>query len=130
VTVSLALKHKGSVCRGLIQLEPKREYRWQGTAPHLIGYLSEITESELKSEQYQGYFPAEDVGRVGVEVLLRNTSMERGRRQVEVDAIGRRIRLLDEVLPIAGKNVWLTIDIGLQKVAESCLEGRAGQLLL
>ena len=48
---------------------------------------------------------------------------------MEVDAIGRRIRLLDEVLPIAGKNVWLTIDIELQKVAESCLEGKVGAIV-
>lgn len=113
-----------------IQLEPKREYRWHGTAPHIIGYLSEITESELKSEQYQGYFPAEDVGRIGVESgFEKYLHGKRGGRQVEVDAIGRRIRLLDEVLPISGKNVWLTIDIELQKVAESCLEGRTGAIV-
>ncbi len=113
-----------------IQLEPKREYRWQGTAPHLIGYLSEITETELKSGQYQGYFPGEDIGRIGVESAFEKyLHGKRGGRQVEVDAIGRRIRLLDEVLPIAGKNVWLTIDIQLQKVAESCLEGRVGAIV-
>lgn len=113
-----------------VQLEPKREYRWPGTAPHLIGYLSEITESELKSEQYQGYFPAEDVGRIGVEGgFEKYLHGKRGGRQVEVDAIGRRIRLLDEVLPVSGKNAWLTIDIQLQKVAESCLEGRVGAIV-
>ena len=113
-----------------VQLEPKREYRWQGTAPHLIGYLSEITETELKSGQYQGYFPGEEIGRVGVESAFEKyLHGKRGGRQVEVDAIGRRIRLLDEVLPIAGKNVWLTIDIELQKVAESCLEGKMGAII-
>jgi penicillin-binding protein 2 len=113
-----------------IQLEPKREYRWQGTAPHLIGYLSEITEAELKGGQYQGYFPGEDIGRIGVESAFEKyLHGKRGGRQVEVDAIGRRIRLLDEVLPIAGKNVWLTIDIELQRVAESCLQGRVGAIV-
>ena len=113
-----------------IQLEPKREYRWQGTAPHLIGYLSEITEAELKGGQYQGYFPGEEIGRIGVESAFEKyLHGKRGGRQVEVDAIGRRIRLLDEVLPIAGKNVWLTIDIELQRVAESCLEGRVGAIV-
>ncbi len=48
---------------------------------------------------------------------------------MEVDAIGRRIRLLDEVLPIPGRNVWLTIDIELQKVAEACLEGIVGSIV-
>lgn len=46
-----------------------------------------------------------------------------------MDAIGRRIRLLDEVLPVSGKNVWLTIDLQLQKVAESCLEGKMGAIV-
>jgi penicillin-binding protein 2 len=114
----------------VIQLEPKREYRWNGTAAHLIGYLSEISEAELKSEGYQGYFAGEDVGRMGVEnAFEKYLHGRRGGRQVEVDAIGRRMRLLDEVLPIAGRNLWLTIDIELQKVAEACLQDRVGAIV-
>jgi penicillin-binding protein 2 len=114
----------------IIQVEPKREYRWNGTAAHLIGYLSEITEAELKSEPYQGYFMGEDIGKFGVESAFEKyLHGKRGGRQVEVDAIGRRIRLLDEVLPIAGRNIWLTIDIELQKVAEACLDGRVGAIV-
>ncbi len=51
----------------VIQLEPKREYRCNGTAAHLIGYLSEITETELKNETYLGYYMGEDIGKFGVE---------------------------------------------------------------
>jgi len=113
-----------------IQLEPKREYRWNGTAAHLIGYLSEITEAELKSGTYSGYYPGEDIGKFGVEgAFEKYLHGKRGGRQVEVDAIGRRRRLLDEVLPIPGRNLWLTIDIELQKVAESCLEGKVGAVV-
>lgn len=114
----------------VIQLEPKREYRWNGTAAHLIGYLSEITESELKSEKYQGYYSGEDVGKFGVEgTFEKYLHGKRGGRQVEVDAVGRRMRLLDEVLPIPGRNLWLTIDIELQKVAEECLQGHVGAIV-
>ncbi|MEN6487113.1 MAG: penicillin-binding protein 2 [Syntrophobacteraceae bacterium] len=114
----------------MIQLEPKREYRWNGTAAHLIGYLSEITETELKSETYQGYYSGEDVGKFGVEGSFEKfLHGKRGGRQVEVDAIGRRMRLLDEVLPIPGRNIWLTIDIELQKIAEAALEGRTGAVV-
>jgi penicillin-binding protein 2 len=113
-----------------VQLEPKREYRWNGTAAHLIGYLSEITEAELRNEAYQGYFMGENIGRFGVEgAFEKHLHGKRGGRQVEVDAIGRRMRLLDEVLPISGRNLWLTIDIELQKVAETCLEGRVGSIV-
>ncbi len=114
----------------VIQLEPKREYRCNGTAAHLIGYLSEITETELKSESYQGYVMGEDVGKFGVESAFEKyLHGKRGGRQVEVDAIGRRRRVLDEVLPISGRNVWLTIDLELQRAAESCLQGRVGSIV-
>lgn len=114
----------------VVQLEPKREYRWNGTAAHLVGYLSEITEAELKMEAFQGYSPGEDIGRIGVESAFEKyLHGRRGGRQVEVDAIGRRIRLLDEVLPIAGKDLWLTIDIELQKLAEACLQDKVGAIV-
>lgn len=114
----------------VIQLEPKREYRCNGTAAHLIGYLSEITDIELKNEAYQGYVMGEDIGKFGVESAFEKyLHGKRGGRQVEVDAVGRRRRLLDEVLPISGRNVWLTIDIELQKVAESCLQGEVGAIV-
>ncbi|MHC1744433.1 MAG: penicillin-binding protein 2 [Syntrophobacteraceae bacterium] len=113
-----------------IQLEPKREYLCNGTAAHLIGYLSEITESELKSEHYEGYVIGEDVGKFGVESgFEKYLHGKRGGRQVEVDAIGRRRRLLDEVLPIPGRSLSLTVDIELQRIAESCLEGKVGSIV-
>ncbi len=114
----------------VVQLEPKREYRWNGVAAHLIGYLSEITERELKSPEFEGYYPGEDIGRYGVESAFQKyLHGRRGGRQVEVDALGRRMRLLEEVLPIPGRNLWLTIDIEVQRVAEAALEGRVGSIV-
>ncbi len=114
----------------VIQLEPKREYKWNATAAHLIGYLSEITEAELKSEKYRGYYPGEDIGKVGIESAFEKyLHGSRGGRQLEVDAAGRRIRLLEEHLPIAGRNLWLTLDMDLQKTAESLLEDKTGAIV-
>lgn len=114
----------------MIQLEPKREYKWNGTAAHLIGYLSEITESELSTETYRDYYAGEDIGKIGIEKAFEKyLHGKRGGRQMEVDAVGRRIRLLDEALPIPGRNLWITLDIGLQKVAETCLEGKVGSIV-
>lgn len=114
----------------VIQVEPKREYKWNGVAAHLMGYMSEISEPELKSDSYQGYMRGEAVGKVGVEKAYEKyLHGKRGGRQVEVDAVGRRLRLLDEVSPVAGRNLWLTIDIELQKVAEGCLKDRSGAIV-
>jgi penicillin-binding protein 2 len=114
----------------LVQVEPKREYRWNGVASHLIGYMGEISDQELKSEQFQGYIRGEAVGKFGVEKAFEKfLHGRRGGRQVEVDAIGRRIRLLDELNPVAGRNLWLTIDIELQRLAEECLKDRVGSIV-
>jgi penicillin-binding protein 2 len=114
----------------LIQLEPKREYKWNGSAAHLVGYLSEITEADLRGEKYQGYYPGEDIGKLGVEgAFEKYLHGKRGGRQVEVDAVGRRMRLLDEVLPISGRNLWLTLDMDLQQFAESLLQDREGAIV-
>jgi penicillin-binding protein 2 len=114
----------------VIQVEPKREYNWNGVAAHLAGYMSEISETEMKSETYQGYLRGEAVGKFGVEKAFEKyLHGKRGGRQVEVDAAGRRIRLLDEEVPVAGRNLWLTIDIELQKAAETCLKDRVGAIV-
>lgn len=113
-----------------IELEPKREYKFNTTAAHLIGYLSEITEGELKSEKYRGYYPGEDIGKVGIESgFEKYLHGSRGERQLEVDAAGRRVRLLEEHLPISGRNLWLTLDMDLQKTAESLLEDKTGAIV-
>jgi penicillin-binding protein 2 len=113
-----------------IEVEPKREYRWNTTAAHLVGYLSEITEAEIKSEKYKGYYPGEDIGKVGIESAFEKyLHGSRGGRQLEVDAAGRRVRLLEEHLPISGRNLWLTLDMDLQKTAESLLEDKTGAIV-
>jgi len=114
----------------VIQLDPKREYKWNGTAAHIIGYLSEITEAELKGEKYLGYYSGEDIGRVGIESSFEKyLHGSRGGRQLEVDAVGRRVRLLEEHLPIAGHNLWLTLDMDLQKTVESLLDDKTGAIV-
>ena len=114
----------------VIQLDPKREYKWNGTAAHIIGYLSEITEAELKSEKYLGYYSGEDIGKVGIESSFEKyLHGSRGGRQLEVDAVGRRVRLLEEHLPIAGRNLWLTLDMDLQKTVESLLDDKTGAIV-
>ena len=113
-----------------ITIEPKREYNFDGTAAHLIGYLSQITEGELKSGKYPGYYAGEDIGKMGVEYAFEKyLHGVRGHRQVEVDAVGRRVRLLEEQPPVAGHDLWLTIDMDAQKTAESLLADKAGAIV-
>jgi penicillin-binding protein 2 len=113
-----------------IRVEPKREYKYNGMGAHLIGYLSQITEEQLSSDAYADYLSGESIGKVGVERAYEEfLHGSRGGRQVEVDAAGRRVRLLSERSPEAGRNLWLTLDISLQKEVEACLEGKHGAIV-
>jgi penicillin-binding protein 2 len=114
----------------LIQIQPKREYRQKGLAAHTLGYLGEITESQLKSGKFANHKIGDYVGRCGVELawdkFLQGT---RGYRRTEVDAYGRELDQLDSVFPTPGANITLTLDSRLQREVEACLEDKAGAIV-
>ena len=113
-----------------IKVEPQRKYIWNGTAAQLIGYVSQITQTQLDSKRYSGYHPGEEVGKVGVDHAFdKYLHGDMGKKDIEVDAVGRKVRVLAEQPPVAGRNIWLTVDIGLQKTAESLLAGKSGAIV-
>lgn len=113
-----------------VAVEPKRNYIYQKSAAHIIGYLGEINAEELKSSRYPDVKSGESIGRYGAEkVFERILHGKRGGRQVEVDASGRLVRIIDTVDSLPGKNIFLTIDAGLQQKAESLLEGKDGAVV-
>ena len=114
----------------VIQIQPKREYQTNNLGSHIIGYLGEITEAQLKSGKFPHNKMGDDVGRCGVE-LGYNAYLtgQRGSQQVEVDAHGRQLRLLSNTPASPGGNVYLTIDWRLQAKAEELLRGKVGAIV-
>ncbi|MFZ5452893.1 MAG: penicillin-binding protein 2 [Thermodesulfobacteriota bacterium] len=114
----------------LIQVQSKREYRQKGRACHVLGYLGEISENQLKSGRYPNYKMGDSLGKCGIEAawegFLRG---KRGYRRIEVDAYGRELGQLDHLFPTPGANIVLTIDNRLQQEAENCLEDKAGAIV-
>jgi penicillin-binding protein 2 len=110
--------------------EQRRLYPRDGFAAHLIGYVGEISESDLKNPKYDFYEPGDVVGKFGVEeaydAILRGTD---GARDVIVNSHGREIGRLGEELAVPGKDLRLTIDLDLQMVAEKVMEGKNGGLV-
>ena len=111
----------------VITVEPTRHYVEAKRASHLVGYLGEINSEELK----RGCFPdnriGDFIGKFGVEKACEPYFHgKRGEQQIEVNALGQLTRVLktDEAMP--GKNIYLTLDIGLQRKAEALLSGKVG----
>jgi penicillin-binding protein 2 len=114
----------------MIQVQPKREYRHKGQAAHVLGYLGEISDVQLKNGKFTDYKMGDYLGRCGVELAWEGYLRgQRGYRRIEVDAYGRELGQLDRTFPTPGANVYLTLDDKLQQEAEACLEGKAGAIV-
>jgi penicillin-binding protein 2 len=111
--------------------DQRRLYPRDGFAAHLIGYVGEVSEEDLNSSKYDFYEPGDVVGKSGVEEtydsLLRGVD---GSRDVIVDSRGREVgEPVRQQLAIPGKDLRLTIDLDLQRVAEQAMEGKNGALV-
>lgn len=111
-------------------VESRREYLAGIRAPHLFGYLGEITDSELAGRPAGDYRPGDLVGKKGIERkyddILRGT---KGYRYVQVDALGREVGELEEFpvkQPVPGKNLYLSLDAALQQAIETAMTGKRG----
>ncbi|MCK9583133.1 MAG: penicillin-binding protein 2 [Endomicrobiales bacterium] len=104
--------------------ESRRKYLSATQNAHLIGYVNEISKEELDTtaEEYADYQPGDLVGRTGIEQsfdsYLRGNN---GGWQVEVNAQGKQTRVLNRIDPVAGSDVYITIDNKLQEVATQAI---------
>jgi penicillin-binding protein 2 len=114
----------------IIDVRIRRHYIREKSAAHLIGYLGEISSRELESGRYPEYNSGELIGKFGVEKCYENFLRgKRGGRQVEVNANGQIVRVLNTVDAQPGNNTYLTIDRLLQKKAENLLGDRVGAVV-
>jgi penicillin-binding protein 2 len=115
----------------LAEVRPLRNYLYDEMAAHLFGYLGEINERELARDRDRFYRPGDSVGKSGMEktleTYLRGTS---GERRLEVDVLGKELRLLNTQEPIPGNRVYLTIRRDVQLAAEAAIGEHAGSAVL
>ena len=110
-----------------VNVNLRRQYIYDRNAAHLIGYLSEISPTELKSGSYPDCRSGDLIGKFGAEKVYENFLRgKRGGRQVEVNANGLVVRILKTVDAEPGQNVYLTIDQKLQHRTEELLDGVVG----
>jgi len=114
----------------IVDVRPRRAYDYGDLASHLIGYLGEVDENELRQSKESPYRMGTQIGKYGVEYRWENDLRgSDGGQQIEVDALGREIRPLGVVEPFPGNNLFLTIDLELQKVAEEAYQDKTGALI-
>src|SRR5512136_1957856 len=114
----------------IVDVRPRRAYDYGDLASHLIGYLGEVDENELRQTNDTPYRMGALIGKYGIEYRWENDLRGvDGGRQIEVDALGREIRPMGVVEPFPGNNLFLTIDLDLQRTAEEAYQDKNGALV-
>jgi penicillin-binding protein 2 len=111
----------------LIEVRPIRDYPDPDAVAHVIGYLGEITEKELRETRSEGYRGGDLVGKMALErAYEEHLRGNKGQQLIEVDVQGRLLRMLQAEVPEPGKKIYLTVDLELQKAAVEAFGERSG----
>ncbi|MGB4497123.1 MAG: penicillin-binding protein 2 [Methylococcaceae bacterium] len=113
-----------------IQSRLVRHYPYTDLAAHVVGYVSRINEAEMKTLPLSEYRGSSHVGKLGIESFYETQLHGKtGYAEMETNVQSRAINTFNTVPPVAGANLYLTLDIDLQKTAYDALEGYNGAVV-
>ena len=114
-----------SIRAGLI-----RNYPEGSLTAHAVGYVGRISEQEINLIDTPNYSATDHIGKSGIEKAYEDALHGSvGYKQVEVNAQGRELREITKAPPLPGKDIYLTLDLGLQQEAAAALGGRQGAIV-
>jgi penicillin-binding protein 2 len=100
-----------------------RTYPYGELTAHIVGYVGRINEAELQKLDPAMYSGTYHIGKTGVEKTYETELHGKaGYEEIEINVQGRSINVLSSTEPLAGKDLRLSLDIRLQKVASDALE--------
>jgi len=111
-----------------LEITPARHYLYGEMGAHLLGYVGEVTKNDLikKADYHMG----DEIGKFGLERQLEPFLRgDAGGQEIEVDSVGRRLRILKEMPDTPGQSIVLTIDLDVQQAAEQAMAGKNGALV-
>ena len=129
---AMQLYLKSSAWSGvIISSKTRREYNLYSTSlSHILGYTGKISQAEL-DEFGDEYLPIDYIGKMGVEYFWENELKgSSGKKQIEVDALGKEKKIISQQKGEDGHNLVLSIDINAQKKLEEVLLDKLVELKL
>ena len=113
-----------------IQARLVRHYPYAELASHVVGYVGRINEAEMKSLPIAEYRGSTHVGKIGIENTYETELHGKtGYAEIETNVQARAINTVNSVPPVPGENLYLTLDIDLQKTAYDALDGFNGAVV-
>lgn len=115
----------------MIEAYPKRVYPSGEDCAHIVGYVGKVNSDELKRFGQTNYNNEDVIGKSGVELYYEEFLRgQKGYRKIEVDALGRIVRILDTSFPRFRHTLTLTLDLELQKYCNQLLAGKSGVIIV
>ncbi len=128
--VARLLSHQAEHPELKIFEQPRRLYRYGELAAHVLGFVGEISRSELDLEEFSNHKPGDVIGKSGIErVYNRQLTGRDGFSRVLVNSAGKALQELVRKEPVPGDELKLTIDLDLQRVAENDLGDQPGAVI-
>ena len=112
-------------------LSISRNYPYKENYTHVLGYVSRASISDITENETirQNHVPGLRVGKTGLEKTFEKDLIGvNGVQRYEVNAYGKRINQLEHIDGVKGKNITLTIDTEVQKLANDLLKGKSGSI--
>ena len=118
-----------------IEARLARYYPFADTLTHALGYVAKLNKKELakleSEEQATNYRATHDIGKLGIEKYYEQLLHGQvGSQRVEVNNRGRVIRTLSMTPPQPGHDLVLTLDIGLQQIAQHAFKDMRGAVVV
>ena len=125
----VALAEVGQIPGLEIQAESSRHYPNGNLAAHILGYIGEATADDLRANPD---FPMGMLlGQMGIERIADPSLRGKwGSHLLEVDSVGKELRMLGEQKPTSGSDLRLTLDLKLQQAAEKALNNQRGAVVV
>ncbi|KKL20632.1 hypothetical protein LCGC14_2453520, partial [marine sediment metagenome] len=126
---ALMLRELQPVTPGLeLLVQPTRHYLAGPLLAHVLGYVGPISQDEYEELKDRGYLLQGYIGKTGVELAYESVLRGRpGKKLIEVDALGRELRVISERRALDGSNPVLGIDLDLQKKVKETLQKYAAE---
>jgi penicillin-binding protein 2 len=112
-----------------IDLEVKRFYPYGKVASHIIGYVGKISKNEIKNNKLSS--TRETIGKNGLEKFYNSILQgKKGYQDIKVNALNKKIDIIDNQEPSLNNNLKTTIDIRLQKYISDIFDKKSGSVIV
>ena len=108
-----------------------RHYTHPNLTAHVLGYVGRLNSQDLKRVNTENYRATHFIGKSGIEKFYEPLLHGQiGYQQVETDATGRVVRILQNQQPTPGDTLTLTLDIETQRAAYQAMKGKQGAVVM